>query len=278
MNNTIKLNLKNDVIFKTFFSRKGNEEYLIDFLNALLKIEIEKIEIKEEVNLEKLGQEEKGGRLDLQAKLNNGIIVNIEMQIRNKKDIEKRTMVYAGKTISRETKKGAEYKEIKQVIMINILDYEFLGFDEYISETVTVLDKHREYEMMKDIKWYFIELPKFRKANPDMNDKINQWLAFIDDYDRGLVNMAEKKNKTLEKARIEMNYLTGDEEVKRLVELREKWEMDYNSEIGYAKEEGIEEGKKEKAIETAQKLKQEGLTIELIMRVTGLTQEEIENL
>ncbi len=115
-----------------------------------------------------------------------------------------------------------------------------------------------------------------------MNEKINQWLAFIDDYDRGLVNMAEKKNKTLEKARIEMNYLTGDEEVKRLVELREKWEMDYNSEIGYAKEEGIakgiEEGKKEKAIETAQKLKQEGLTIELIMRVTGLTQEEIENL
>jgi len=36
--------------------------------------------------------------------------------------------------------------------------------------------------------------------------------------------MAEEKNKTLEKARIEMNYLTGDEEVKRLAELREKWE------------------------------------------------------
>ena len=35
-----KLNLKNDVIFKTFFSRKGNEKYLIDFLNAVLKIEI----------------------------------------------------------------------------------------------------------------------------------------------------------------------------------------------------------------------------------------------
>ena len=35
-----RLNLKNDVIFKTFFSRKGNEKFLIDFLNALLKIEI----------------------------------------------------------------------------------------------------------------------------------------------------------------------------------------------------------------------------------------------
>ena len=55
-----RLNLKNDVIFKTFFSRKGNEEFLIDFLNALLKIEIKKIEIREEANLEKLGVEEKG--------------------------------------------------------------------------------------------------------------------------------------------------------------------------------------------------------------------------
>ena len=30
-------NLKNDVIFQTFFARKGNEEFLIDFLNGLLK-------------------------------------------------------------------------------------------------------------------------------------------------------------------------------------------------------------------------------------------------
>ena len=38
-----KYNLKNDIIFKTFFSRKGNEKFLIDFLEALLKIKIEEI-------------------------------------------------------------------------------------------------------------------------------------------------------------------------------------------------------------------------------------------
>ena len=42
-----KLNLKNDIIFKAFFSRKGNEEFLVDFLNALLKIEIKQILIRE---------------------------------------------------------------------------------------------------------------------------------------------------------------------------------------------------------------------------------------
>ena len=32
-----RYNLKTDVIFKAFFSRKGNEEFLIDFLNAIRK-------------------------------------------------------------------------------------------------------------------------------------------------------------------------------------------------------------------------------------------------
>ena len=214
--------LKNDVIFTTFFSRKGNEEFLIDFLRALLEIEITEIEIREEVNLERLAQMEKGGRLDLQARLNTGVIVNIEMQIENQHNIEERSLMYGAKTLSREMKRGTDYSSIEQIIMINILDYEMLGFDEYISETAVVLDKHREYEVLKGIKWYFIELPKFRKQNPDMNEKINQWLAVIDDYDMGLVKMAEEKNETLKKARLQISYLTGDEEVKRMQWLEEK--------------------------------------------------------
>ena len=216
-----KLNLKNDIIFKTFFSRKGNEKFLIDFLNALLKIEIKNIKVLGEVSLEQLTQDEKGGRIDIQAELDSGIVIDIEMQMQDEKNIEERTTYYAAKILSKETKRGTEYNQIKQVIMINILNYNLLGFDEYISETVTVLDKHRDFELIKGVKWYFIELPKFRKSNPDMNDKINQWLAFIDDYDKELVQMAEKKNKTLKEAGIEIYTLTGDEEVQRLAELRE---------------------------------------------------------
>ncbi len=272
------LNLKDDIMFKVFFSRKGNEEFLIDFLKALLKIDIKEIKIQEEVNLEKLSKKEKGGRLDLQAKLDNGTIVNIEMQLKNNHNIEERTTYYSSKVIARETQRGTEYEDIKQVIMINILDYEMLGFDEYISETVTVLDKHREYEVLRGIKWYFIELPKFRKQNPDMNEKINQWLAFIDDYDRGLVKMAEEKNETLKKARSEMTYLTGDEEIKRMQWLEEKWEMDRASEVGYAKREGKKEGIKEEKQNIVKEMIKEDIDIETICKVTKLTKEEVENI
>lgn len=283
-----EFNLKNDVIFNTFFSRKGNEEFLIDFLQSLLKIEITEIEIQEQVNLEKLAQNEKGGRLDLQAKLNDGIIINIELQIKNQNNMENRTLLYGSKTISREVKRGTDYRKIKQVIMINILDYEMLGFDEYVSETVTVLYKHRECEIIKGMKWYFIELPKFRKTHPNMNERLNQWLAFIDDYDKGVIEMVEKKNKTLERAREEIKYLTGDRELRRLAELREKWEMDYADTMVYGREKGLEEGReegkkegkkegaKEKQIEIAKKLLSKGMSIKEIQEIVELTKEEIE--
>ena len=297
-NGVKRYNLKNDIIFKTFFTRKGNEIFLIDFLEALLKIKIKEIKIKEEVNLEMLAVEEKGGRLDLQAKLNDGVIVNIELQMRNNINIKERTTYYSSKVISRETARGTKYEDINKVIMINILGYNLLEFDEYISETVVVLDKHREYEVLKGIKWYFIELPKFRKRNPNMNEKIDQWLAFLDDSNKEAIEMAEKKNKTLKKAREEMEYLTGDEAVRRLAELREKWEMDYISGMGLAEErgkkkgikqgkeegmregikEGVREGKKEEKRKIAKKLLEKGVTLSEIQEITGLEIEEIKNL
>ena len=237
-----KLNLKNDVVFKAFFSKKGNEKYLKEFLESLLKIHIEKIEVRSEVSLLKLDKKEKGGRLDIEAKLNTGII-NIEMQVNNLKNIEKRTAYYASKIMAREVGIREKYEDIKPVIMVNILDYELFGFKEYVSKTEIVLKEHKDYEVIKDLQWYFIELPKFRMSNPDMEDKLNQWLALIDNEDRGMIKMAEEKNKTIKEAKREVEYLTGDEEIKRLAELREKWEMDRISEVNEAKRQAIKEGK-----------------------------------
>ena len=295
-------NLKNDIIFKAFFSRKGNEEFLIDFLNALL--EIIKIDVKEEVNLEQLSKDEKGGRLDLQAKLNNGIIANIELQMDDFKNMEIRTSFYASKIISREVRRGTDYDNIEKLIMISILGYNMFDEykNEYIHKTAIVLDKHRNHTVMESIEWWFIELHKFRKINPDMNKKINQWIAFIDDEDKELISMAEKKNRVLKKAREEINYLTGDDEVRRLAELREKWDLEFNAsmqnakkagkelgkEIGIkegkeqgikeGKEQGIKEGKKEEKIEIAKKMLKTKMTIKQIMEITDLTEEDLKKI
>ena len=286
MNNK-KLNLKNDIIFKAFFGKKGNEEFLIDFLEALLKIKITKIEIQEDVNLEQLSVEEKGGRLDIQAILNDGVIANIEMQVRNNHNMEVRTTFYASKIMSRETSRGEDYRSIKKIILINILGYNmFKKYDEYIHKTAIVLDGHREEIVIDNIEWWFIELPKFRKMHKNIDNKIDQWLLFIDDEEKELVKMAEEKNQTLQKAREKMNYLTGDAAVRRLAELREIWELDYNSDINYAREKGEKsglkrgrkEGEQKKSIEIAKKLLKLQMPIEQISELTSLTEEEINNI
>ena len=153
-----------------------------------------------------------------------------------------------------------------------------LGFEEYISETEIVLKEHRDYEMLKNMKWYFIELPKFRNAQVDMNDKLNQWLAFIDDYKGERAKMAEEKNDVIKKAKVEMNYLTGEEAERRLQWLREKWEMDYNSDMGQAKREGMKEGRQQEKIEIVKKLLKTGMKVKEIAKIVDLKEEEIEKI
>lgn len=107
-----------------------------------------------------------------------------------------------------------------------------------------------------------------------MNNKIDQWLAFIDDYNKEAIKVAEKKNKTLKKARIEMNYLTGDAEVRRLAELRDKWERDRVSAINYATRKGAQE----KSIQIAKEMLKRKMPKETIMEITKLSASEIEKL
>lgn len=275
--------LKDDIVFKAFFSRKGNEEFLIDFLNALLNVEIHKIKIKEEVNLEQLFKEEKGGRLDLQAEINDGTIVSIELQMRNEGNIIERSETYGSNVKTRNSQNGKEYTKLKNVIMINILNYiMFPKCEEYCLDTALVLRQHKEVELPSGIQYYFIELPKFRKKNIDINNKLEQWLTFIDATNREAVKMAVAKNKVLQKAEAEYTYLTGDEAQKRLEELRIKWAIDrYYAEQNAeqrGKLKGRTEGQMEEKIKIAKKLIKDNVNIEIIISATGLTKEEVEQL
>ena len=224
--------------------------------------------------------------MDIQATLGNGLIINIEMQVEDEHNIEKRSEIYASKTISRHFQKGGKYQDCKQVIMINILDFNLFGFEEYVSNAIIVLDKHRDYKIDSIVETYYIELPKFRKSKPNMNNKLDQWLTFLDDENKEEIEMAEKKNKILKDAKIELGYLTGEEEVRRLAELRDKWESDWNSSMEWArvegraegKTEGKAEGKAEKQREIAKAMLNEKIPIKVISKTTGLTEEEIEKI
>ena len=287
-----KLNMKDDIVFKAFFSR--NVHYLKSFLSAILGKQIKIKKVIHDARLEQLTKEMKYGILDLEVELEDGEIVNVEMQLRDNKNIEKRTTFYASKKIVEQLEPNGNYEELKRVIVIAILDYNLTDLEEYITETVRVVSNHKEYELNNVVKYYYIELEKFRKQNPDMQDERNQWLAFIDMERGDLLEMAKKENKEIKDAVKDYEVLTGDEEIKRLTEVRLMSELEEQSALATArakgteeglkqgKEEGLklgkEEGLKQGKEEIAKKLLEMNLPLKQIIEVTGLSKEEIEKI
>ena len=271
---TKKLVMKDDIMFKAFFSRAGNEKFLKSFLNAILGKEIKIKKVIHDARLEQMAREEKYGILDLDVELEDGKIINIEMQMKNNNNMEERTTFYAGKKISEQLEIGYNYKQLKKVIIISILNYNFINLPEYVTKTIRVADKHREYEINNNVEYYYIELKKFREQNPDMKEPINQWLAFIDMERGDLLEMAEKENKTIKEAKEYYEVLTGDAELKRLAEIRLMSALEEQSALDTARNEGAEQNK----IEIAKKLLRKGMTIEEIAEITGLSKAAIEKL
>ena len=286
MNKKETLKLKSDIVFKAFFSKAGNERFLNDFLNAILGENVKIKIIKHDARLEQLVLEEKYGVLDLEVELESGEIVDIEMQLKDYRNIEERTTFYAAKKISEQKGIGKYYDGLKKVIIISILDYSITPLPEYVTETVRVVKNYREYEINNLVKYYYIELKKFRNQTPNMKEKLNQWIAFIDGERDDLIDMAKKESKIIKDADKEYNVLTGDEELKRLAEIRMLSEMEEHSALMASREEGKEEGRvqgraemeQEMKVIMAKKLLEKQMSISMIEEVTGLPSEEIVKL
>ena len=233
---------QNDIIFKNLFSAKRNEDLLVDFLESILQIKIEKIEAQKEVEPEIHNIEEKQGRLDIKATVNDELIVDVEMQNIDYKDTEKRAVFYAGCLIRDCIKPREDYQNIKDIAVIWILDYELENENkEYFTETMTVDRKYCKYEIIRGVKYYFIELPKFRRmVTNKLETNLENWLAFIDYKRKDLMEMAMNKNEKIRRANEEYEYLTGDEAVKRREELRNKAFRDEAAARRCGREEGEE--------------------------------------
>ncbi|MBP3596036.1 MAG: PD-(D/E)XK nuclease family transposase [Clostridia bacterium] len=150
-------------------------------------------------------------------------------------------------------------------------------------ENIVLTDK---YEL------HYIQLTKFKKKCQRISTKLHDWLTFIINENLEEIKMLD--NEYIKKAEEELEYLSGDEEVRRLAFLREKAIRDEISarEAGRqeglkagkqeglreGKQEGLKEGRKEEKIETAKKMLEKNIDILTISEITGLTEEQIEKL
>ena len=282
MNKNVELQLTNDYIFKRLFSKKGNEDILKDLLEGILEIPIEKVEVMQEVELERIDIKDKIGVLDIKTIINEDTTVDIEMQIADEKNMIERTLFYWSGLYYTGLKRGQDYKLNNKVITINILMYNIFKEEKYHT-IATIKEDENNKKITDKLEIHFIELPKFLKSKEIGNKKLRQWLDFICNKRKGEIEMAVKENEKIAKASQEWEYLRGDEAVKRMAFLKEKWERDWNSSMRSAEETGIEkgirkgkkEGIKEGIEEVAIKMLQKAIDEMVIAEVTNLSLDEI---
>ncbi len=269
---------KYDVVFQALFGENITQSLISDILGE--KIEI--IDIKTDSTIARKYPNDKAGRLDLKTRFKDGTICQIEMQMTDNKDIVKRILYYWSRTYSKQLKTGEEYKDLKKTIGIVITNYEvdeLKGIENLDSKWQIVCDKNDKRLLTDDLELRIIEIPKARRIiEKEKYNKIAQWLMFLDNPNTERVEEIMKENEEVKKANSVLYEMSEDEELQRLAELREKWDLDERSALGHAKDEGIEEGEKKAKREIAKKLKARNIDIAVIIETTGLTKEEIEKL
>ena len=121
----IRLALTSDYVFKRIFAREENNSMLKDFLEAILNIHIDKVEVKNPELTPNMA-DEKLGILDLKLDIDNERVVDVEMQVSNEHNIKERSSTYLSKLAAEQLKAKQNYKELKKIITINILKYNYL--------------------------------------------------------------------------------------------------------------------------------------------------------
>ncbi|MCC6722977.1 MAG: Rpn family recombination-promoting nuclease/putative transposase [Saprospiraceae bacterium] len=267
------VDVKNDIAFRKIFGNEQKSAPLISFLNAALELEGNRRVVSVTLanpNLFPRIAGEKASILDVRATDQAGRKFVVEMQVAEKDGFDKRVQYYLSRDYSMQINKGEDYPLLNPAYFIGILDFEFSKNGLYHTRHL-ILDKTTNEHLLKDIEFSFVELPKFKLGLDDLESPIDKWAYFI-------------------KHAVELNfipeYANEDEGFKiAFVEAdKHNWSKDEliaydNASIAEQDERGkLVFAEKKGKIDVAREMKKEGEPIDKIIRYTGLTEDEINEI
>ena len=269
----------NDFLFYKVMGEKGDEVQLLGFINAVLgktgDDKFTSIEILEDKTFtpEKIG--DKSVTLDVRAVLHGKTKVNVEVQLRNEHNMDKRSLFYWSEEFVKSLKKGQDYIELPDVIAINIVDFDYINTRSFHSCFHLRDDNERNVILTNSLEIHFINMVKYRKMKGKLNDSLSHWLTWFDrNSTPELLEEVLKMDNAIQTANERLLYVTEDEDAQREYLVRFRAMCDMTSMQNAARREGREEG----ILITARNALEEGISVEMVQKITGLSMDEIERL
>ncbi len=268
-----------DYGFKKLFGEEVNKDLLLDFLNELLKEEQGLITDLTYLKTEHLGTTDIDRRaiFDLYCENERGEKFIVELQKSKQNFFKDRTVYYSTFPIREQAKRADWDYELKAVYTIAILDFVFDA------------DKHEPSKFRYDVKlkdvetnkifydkltFIYLEMPKFNKSVDELVTRFDKWLYVLRNLnklervpDRLREQIFDKLFEAAEIAKFTQEQVQSYEDSL-------KYYRDLKNSLDTARGEGKIEGK----LEVAKNLLLSGVSIGLIVKATGLSEEEIKGI
>jgi predicted transposase/invertase (TIGR01784 family) len=270
----------NDIAFRKIFGNENKKISLISFLNAVINFpndnKVIDVDILNPYQLSKLSSG-KATIVDVKAKDKSGNTFIVEMQIAESDYFHKRVLYYTSQSYTSQIDKGKLYNKLYPVYFIGILDFK-IGHNPNYFSCHKVLDVETNEQVIQDVEFNFIEVPKFNKSLEELVTPIDQWTYFIKNAENLEVIPADVKDEGLKEAYLGADRHTWTQEELDNYERASIKEQDELGRIALAEKRAEERAKMQSQIEIAKNMKADNEPMEKIMKYTGLSEEEIKTL
>ena len=273
---------RNDRAFKEVFLNPNNSDLLKALLEFILKIKIDKLEIKKTELL--------SGNVNIKDKRVDAIVhtgnkkIEIEINSQNKDYLHTRSTAYICNIYQSNASVGDIYNEDTDIIQVNLTWG--LGRNNDEMKIYKIMNEKGEL-YVKNFIIYEINMDYYDKIWYSKNEeeiKKNQYMIMLDLDKKELKNMP--KDKIVDKYITNVTIVNDDPEFQKYMSEEEDKRKIQNSLLSEAKEEGISQGISQGYTsgindgikQTAKNLLSMNMPIEDISKATGLSIEEIKKI
>jgi predicted transposase/invertase (TIGR01784 family) len=278
------VDIKNDIAFRKIFGNDKKTGILISFLNAIMHLEgnkrIKSITIANPFQMPILPNM-KTSIIDVKATDFRGNTFIIEMQIADLIGMDKRLLYYTSKEYSQQIVSREKYTELNPVIFIGIFDFPFTEGTAYFSHHA-ICNVETKERIIKDMDFYFIELPKFKKIAKDLNNITDKWIYFIKEAENLDVIPSNLDDDGLKEAYADANQNTWSKAELDAYNYSAMREQDDRGRMEKSLQKGIEKGHKEgedkKEIEAAIGMHENDIPIPIIAKSLKISIKRVEEI
>ena len=273
-----------DFGFKMLFGSEINKELLISFVNSLLGGREVICDLKY-LNTEHLGTSERDRRavFDVYCENERGEKILVEMQRGEQQFFKDRSIYYSTFPIREQGLKGEWDYELKAVYVIGILNFRFSDeANGNFHHEVKLVDLNTNKVFYDKLTFIYLEMPKFNKPETELQTMFDKWMFVIRNLsrlmERPLALQERVFTRLFESAEIARFTKEQYEEYEDSLKAYRDWLNTINTAVMKSRAEGRAEGKLEEKMDIARRLKNSGISFDVISVSTGLSEEEISSL